>query len=167
VKLAIMTGRRKSELLNLKWSDIDLNAGVMKLADSKVGPRTFVLSDLTVETLRSMRRAEGQVYVIAGRRLDAPAVGIQKWWVRVRTSAGLSDVTIHTLRHTYASLGAALGQSLHQIGAMLGHASVETSKRYAHLHDEVHRRTSNAIGHKIEAITSPSKSNGDAGRESD
>lgn len=157
VKLALATGRRKSELLNVRWSDIDIDAGLMRLNDSKVGPRTFVLNDLAVELIRSAPRVDGQVYVIRGRRRDAPAIGVQKWWERARKRAGLEDVTIHALRHTHASLGAALGQSLHQIGALLGHASAETSKRYAHFHETAQRSASEAIAKKIRSVTSPSK----------
>lgn len=153
IKLALMTGRRKSELLNLRWSDLDLDIGIMKLRDSKVGPRTFVLNDVAIETLRSIPRLEGQIYVIAGRKTDAPAVGVQKWWERVRSRAELSDVTIHTFRHAHASLGASLGQSLHQIGELLGHASAATTKKYAHLHDAANRQASNAIGRKLQAAT--------------
>jgi len=158
IKLALATGRRKSEILNVRWADVDLDRQIMRLADTKTGAQVCVLNDLAISTLRSAPRTQGQVYVIAGRNPRAPAVGIQKWWQRVRTAAGIGDVRIHDLRHTFASLGAAQGQSLHQIGGLLGHTSAQTTMRYAHHYEKAQRSASNAIGNMILAVTTPSKS---------
>lgn len=152
VKLALLTGCRKSEILNLRWAEVDLNACVIKLADSKTGPRTCILNDMAVELLSNAKRAEGQEYVIAGRSLDAPAVGVQKWWARLRVAAGTPGITIHTIRHTTASLAAATGQSLPQIGALLGHADPDTTFRYAHHYDQTLRQSSNAVSKRVRDI---------------
>lgn len=155
VKLALLTGCRKSEILNLRWSEVDMNARVLRLADSKTGPRTCILNDMAVELLRNAKRAEGQEYVIAGRSLDAPAVGVQKWWVRLRKAADLdAQVRIHTFRHTTASLAAATGQSLPQIGALLGHTDPDTTFRYAHHYEVSLRSSSNAVSTRVSDILS-------------
>jgi integrase len=154
VKLALLTGCRKSEILNLRWSEVDLNARVLRLADSKTGPRTCILNDMAAGLLRNAQPVAGQKYVIAGRSLDAPAVGVQKWWVRLRMTAGLTDVNIHALRHTHASLAAATGQSLPQIGALLGHSDPDTTFRYAHHYDASLRSSSNAVCERLIGILS-------------
>ena len=78
-------------------------------------------------------------------------MNLQDPWQRVRKRAGLEDVRLHDLRHTFASAGAALGSSLLVIGKLLGHVEQRTTERYAHLSADPLREASEAIGSRIAA----------------
>jgi site-specific recombinase XerD len=80
-----------------------------------------------------MERVEGNPWVIVGTKPGARLTDLQPFWQRVRARAGLKDVRIHDLRHTFASTAVAAGQGLPMIGKLLGHAQVQTTARYAHL----------------------------------
>jgi integrase len=149
VRLAIFTGCRKSELLNARLDDLDLEGRSLRLRDSKTGARTVFLNDSALEAIGASPRHEGQEYLILGRNSARPAVGVQKWWARFRKAAKLPDVRIHDLRHTFASIGAGRGQSLLQIGALLGHKTPQTTMRYAHHYEDALRSSSNAIDQGI------------------
>jgi len=76
---------------------------------------------------------------------------IDKVWARVRKAAGLADVRLHDLRHSFASVGAAGGLSLPVIGALLGHKHATTTARYAHLSADPLRAANDAVGARIAA----------------
>ena len=85
-----------------------------------------------------------------GRRPGTHLVGLPKVWDRVRQAAGLRDVRLHDLRHTYASFGVSQGMALPLVGSLLGHADVATTGRYAHLHDDPRRQAAEAISSKAQ-----------------
>jgi integrase len=93
----------------------------------------------------------GNPFVIAGKKRGARLINLQKPWRRIRTAAGLPDVRIHDLRHSFASIGAGAGMSLPVIGKLLGHSQAVTTARYAHLAVDPVRAASNAIGSEIAA----------------
>src|SRR5207249_1630450 len=104
--------------------------------------------------LSELPRRVGNPYVLPGEREGAHIVNIEKTWRSVRNRAGLDDVRIHDLRHSYAAVGAGAGFSLPLIGALLGHSEVATTQRYAHLADDPVRRANEAIGARIAAALS-------------
>jgi integrase len=89
--------------------------------------------------------------VIPGMRADGAGAAIDKVWSRVRKAAGLADVRLHDLRHSFASVGAAGGLSLPIIGALLGHKHAATTARYAHLSADPLRAANDAVGARIAA----------------
>src|SRR5258708_94439 len=104
IRLLLLTGARRDGILGLRWQDVDLDTGTLNLPDSKTGKKSIPLGPATVELLAAAPRLEGGVYVIPGRRLpDARFVGIQRPWAHIRSRAGLGDVRIHDLRHSYAA----------------------------------------------------------------
>lgn len=133
VRLLILTGCRLSEIMNLKWEHVDLVDRVLRLPDSKTGAKVVHIGTPVVELLRGVDRGGDNPWVIVGTRPGARLGDLQPFWQRVRTRAGLKDVRIHDLRHTFASTAAAAGQSLPMIGKLLGHTQVQTTARYAHL----------------------------------
>ena len=133
VRLLLLTGARRGEVLGLRWTQIDWQAGSVRLADSKTGPKTLYLSDAARAVLAFLPRPEGNPWCLPGRVSGRPLVNPQKPWRRIRTAAGLDDVRLHDLRHTYAAVAARGGLSLPMIGALLGHSEPQTTQRYAHL----------------------------------
>ena len=133
LRLLMLTGCRRNEILTLKWEDVDLEAGEIRLRDSKVGPRRVPLSPPAASLLRGLARIDGNPWVVPGRKPGAHLRELTWCWRLVRARAGLKDVRIHDLRHSFASRALALGESLPMIARLLGHRRVETTARYAHL----------------------------------
>lgn len=149
IRLLILTGLRMREVLNLQWEDIDFERGVALLRDSKTGRRHTVLSAPALALL-SEREALG-AYVIRGDTSDKPRADLNRPWRAIRAHAGLEDVRIHDLRHSYASVAAAGGVPLAIIGKMLGHAQAATTQRYAHLADDPLKAAADKVAHRIAA----------------
>ena len=139
LRLLMLTGCRRNEIVTLHWADVDLDLGQLRLADTKTSARTVTLSPAAVDVLRDVPRFPGNPWVIAGPRPGTRITNLSKQWRRVSTRAALEDVRLHDLRHTWASRALALGESLPMIARLLGHSQVETTARYAHLaRDSVH-----------------------------
>jgi integrase len=133
IRLLLLTGCRLGEIQTLKWSYLDLDTCLAFLPDSKTGRKTLYLGSVAVKLLRSIPSRKDNPYVIAGVIEGQYLTDMQKPWRRIRKLAGLADVRIHDLRHTFASNGVALGQGLPIIGRLLGHTQPQTTARYAHL----------------------------------
>ena len=105
----------------------------LRLADAKTGARVVLLSPSAMKLLAGLPRELGNPWVIPGRKPGMHMSNVDQAWRAVRARAGLEDVRIHDLRHSYASRALALGESIPMIGELLGHSQVETTARYAHL----------------------------------
>ena len=153
LRLLMLTGCRRNEILTLRWEDVHVDARELRLADSKTGPRTVSLSAEAAQVLSAIPRVAGNPWVIPGTRAGRRLSSIFEPWARVRARAGLDDVRIHDLRHSYASRALALGESLPVIAKLLGHAQIQTTARYTHLtRDAVHdaaTRVADQIGEDI------------------
>ena len=103
------------------------------------------------EILQSLPRFNNNLHVIPGTRPGGPFVGLDKIWHRIRAAAGLRDVRLHDLRHSFASVAAGGGLSLPVIGALLGHKHAATTARYAHLAAVPLQAANDAVGAKIAA----------------
>ena len=133
LRLLMLTGCRCGEITTLRWEDVDLEVNEIRLRDSKTGPRAVPLSPGAARVLAGLSRDAGNPWVIAGRKPGSRLSHIVYYWYRVRERAGLDDVRIHDLRHSFASRALALGESLPTIGKLLGHSKIQTTARYAHL----------------------------------
>ena len=144
VRLLLLTGCRRSEILTLRWSDY--REGRLFLRDSKTGPRTVWLCDDACEVLDRVVRTGA--WVFSRRHVNHPPnrSWLTPFWRRVRADAGLSDVRLHDLRHTYATFALRHGESVLAIGRLLGHANPETTLRYTHLADSMVREAVEAVG---------------------
>ncbi|MDE0702962.1 MAG: site-specific integrase [Rhodospirillaceae bacterium] len=141
IRLLMLTGCRKSEILTLRWLDVDLDAGEIHLADAKSGPRAVQLPPTAVGLLEALPRRKDSLWVFPGNDRDGrfSGSGLDHAWRTVRAVAGLEDVRMHDLRHSFASRALALGETLPVIGKLLGHSDIETTSRYAHLaQDSIH-----------------------------
>ena len=133
IRLLMLTGCRRNEILALRWDKVDLEAKELRLRDSKTGARTVSLSPEAAAVLAGIPRVAGNPHVIPGRIKGRRMRNLNDPWDVIRERAGLGDVRLHDLRHSWASRALALGESLPMIGRMLGHTQVETTARYAHL----------------------------------
>ena len=133
IRLLMLTGCRKSEILSLQWTDIDLEAGELRLRESKTGPRAVPLSPPAAKVLAELPRVPGNPWVIPGQKPDTHMTNLDDPWRIVRERAGVENVRIHDCRHSFASRALALGESLPVIAKLLGHSQIRTTARYAHL----------------------------------
>jgi integrase len=151
IRLLAFTGARKSEIASLKWSELDLQRGYLALGDSKTGAKIIPLGAPAVEVLSGIARIEGATYVFPASSGQGHFQGAEKVWRKVRVMAGFPALRLHDLRHSFASVGLARGDALAVIGAILGHADVKTTSRYAHLADDPVRNAANEISKSVHA----------------
>ena len=144
IRLLLLTGCRKGEILTLRWSDF--REGHLFLRDSKTGPRTVWLSTPARRVLDSLERTGP--WVFPGARGDRPrkASWLQRFWDRIREQAELRDVHLHDLRHTHASIALRQGETVLAIGRLLGHRSPETTLKYTHSADAMVKDAAETVG---------------------
>ena len=154
IRLLAMTGCRKSEILSLKWEFVNFERSCFNLPDSKTGSKHVAIGAPVLELLSNLPKVKNNPYVLPGSKEGTHFVGLTKAWHRVRKLAGLDDVRIHDLRHSFASVGAAGGDSLYMIGKLLGHSQATTTQRYAHLADDPLKAAADRIaGHIAGALS--------------
>jgi len=105
IRLLIFTGARLNEILTLRWDDVDMNRQQLNLPDSKTGAKTLHMNAPVLTVLHDLPRLEGNEYVLPGLRHKTHLQNIHRPWFVIRNMAGLSDVRLHDLRHSYASVG--------------------------------------------------------------
>jgi len=160
VKLLIFSGARLSEVLGLRWDQVDLQRGIARLTDSKTGSKTIYLTEPAVEVLRAVPRFDNLPFVLSGDRDGTHYSGVQKAWRRIRRLAGLQDVRLHDLRHTHASEAVSAGESLYIVGKILGHTHAATTQRYSHLAENPIRDAANRTAARLaKSMTSPVATN--------
>ncbi|MGO4853347.1 tyrosine-type recombinase/integrase [Phaeovulum sp. W22_SRMD_FR3] len=137
-RLLILTGCRLGEIQTLQWAFLT-EAG-MELPDTKTGARRIPLPHAARAVLDALPRSADNPYVIEGKLPGRYATDLQEPWRRIRARAGLPDVRIHDLRHTYASNAVSSGMPIQMVGRLLGHTQLQTTMRYAHLADDPVRR---------------------------
>jgi integrase len=151
IRLLILTGARVREILDAQWQQVDIERGVIFLADSKTGKKTIYLSAAALAVLARLPRIVGNPHIIAGANDGAPRADLQRPWAAVKRAAGLEGVRLHDLRHSFASIGAGASMGLPIIGKLLGHSQASTTHRYAHLDADPMRRAVDTIGATITA----------------
>ena len=151
IRLLLLTGCRRSEILGLRWEWIDFGRAMIFLHDSKTGRKTIYLNAPALDVLAKLPRQHGNPYVVCGRRHGSAYAGVDKVWHRVCRAAELSGVRLHDLRHSFASIGAAGNNSLLILGKLLGHRHAATTERYSHLSADPMRQAAEAIGQRIDA----------------
>jgi len=170
VRLSALTGMRRSELLGhesrarrgerkgLRWGDVDLEAGTVRLWDTKTGAQTRVIGKDAVELLRAAMPEgdKGSDPVCPGSRPGQPFVGIDRPRLKLFEAAGIAGipgVDLHSLRHTFASVGAHVqnGRYAAFVGPLLGHGYQKRSitERYIHSDPQALRPAADAIAGAI------------------
>ena len=153
IRLLLLSGCRKSEILTLRWEWVDVERGVLRLPDSKTGAKVVPLAAAAVKLLAELPRRGD--YVLPAAKGTGHYTGLQKDWERVRARAGLAGVRVHDLRHSFASFAVADGNSLYLIGKVLGHKQARTTEIYAHLADDPIRAVADRTAARIAAAMAP------------
>lgn len=175
IRLLLLTGCRKNEIVTLRWEWVDWERNCLRLPDSKTGAKTVPMAAAAMKILSELERGDSP-YVLppcrGGARQAGHMVGVQKAWERLRVRAtelarqraveqgepverapDLSTVRLHDLRHSFASFAVADGATLYMVGKVLGHKQTRTTEIYAHLADDPLRAVADRTASKIaEAI---------------
>lgn len=151
-RLLILTGCRLKEIQTLQWGFIT-DAG-MELPDTKTGARRIPLPAAARAVLSTLPSTPGNPYVIEGKLDGSHITDLQHPWRRIRARAGLDDVRIHDLRHTYASNAVSSGMPIQMVGRLLGHTQIQTTMRYAHLADDPVKRAAEENANRLSAFVS-------------
>lgn len=134
LRLILLTGARKSEILNARWENVNLEHRLLTVPLSKSGkPRHIVLSRAALSAIAEIPRKAGSAWLFTSEITGKPIPDIYLFWDKLRKKIGLQDVRIHDLRHTFASFLVNSGHSLYEVQKMLGHGDPRTTMRYAHL----------------------------------
>ncbi len=143
VRLLLLTGCRKGEILALQWSDY--REGRLFLRDGKTGPRTVWLSAPARKILDELPRQGPWVFPSPLRQGPLSVTALDVFWDRVRKEAEIADVRLHDCRHTYASIAIMQGESITTTARLLGHNDAQTTLKYAHLSDRSVREATDAL----------------------
>lgn len=134
VRLWALTGCRRDEIAGLRWSEVDLEHGRLRLEETKTGKSIRPLGAAARVVLAAIQKGDGSPYVFPAESGDGFFVGTKRLWPKIIARAGLGpDVTPHVLRHSVGSLAASSGESLLIVGAVLGHANPRSTAGYAHV----------------------------------
>ena len=131
VRLLLLTGARRSEILGMTWDQIVGPRAVLE--DSKSGPRTIWLNTPARQILDTRREASASPYVFPSPRIDGPLTVMDAPWRSILKEAGLSDLRVHDLRHHFASVAVSNGIDIRLVGQLLGHRDIDSTLGYAHL----------------------------------
>lgn len=134
ILLLLLTGARRNEITQTRWEHVLWNERKLFVPLSKSGkPRWIALSSAAIDLLTSLPRSDGNPFTFPSPVTGRPSPSLWFPWRRIRERAGLSDVRLHDLRHSFASFLVNEGVSLYVVQALLGHANARTTQRYAHL----------------------------------
>ena len=156
VPMLILTGARRREVLDARWEDFDFQTMIWRIPLTKSGkPRYIPMSDGVIRLLGSVPRVKHCPFVFPNPKTEKPFQSIFHSWDTARAAAGLSDVRMHDLRHSFASFLVNNGRSLYEVQKLLGHSQTKTTQRYAHLSQGTLREAASVAMSAI-TFTSPS-----------
>ena len=149
VRLLLLTGCRQSEIRTLRWQDY--REGHLFLSDGKTGPRTVWLSSAARSALDRLPRAGRWIFPASKGAGPMSTETLYRCWRPLRAAAGVPDVRLHDLRHSYASFALRQGETILTIGRLLGHRDPATTLKYTHFADAMVREAVEAVGTALEA----------------
>lgn len=158
LRLLLMTGCRKNEVLSLQWENVDFEHAALRLPDSKTGAKVVPLGAPALTVLAALKPVDDKPrdparpnYVFPAARGEGHHLGLPAIWRKIAKAAGLHGVRIHDLRHGFASIAVADGSSLFIVGKVLGHTQAATTERYSHLDLDPVRAVADRTSRKIAA----------------
>jgi integrase len=155
IRLLLLTGARRGEVLSMRWADVDLTAGKWSKPPSSTKqkkqhevPLSAPARQLLAKILATQtgKRGAAPAFVFPGIGGSGHVTNIKRPWRAVTKAAGIRGLRIHDLRHSYASQLVSGGASLPLIGALLGHSNPTTTARYSHLFDDPLRQATERVG---------------------
>jgi len=160
IPMLILTGARKREVLDARWEDFDYERRLWRIHTTKLGkPRFVPMSEGVINLLGSVPRHDCD-WAFPNPKTLKPYVSIFYSWDSARSEAGLEDLRIHDLRHSFASFLVNAGRSLYEVQRLLGHTQIKTTQRYAHLSHDTLLDATNSVntalgGMFVPAATTP------------
>jgi integrase len=146
IMLLLLTGARRNEITQARWEHVFWDERKLHVPISKSGkPRWISLSASAIGLLRSIPRCAGNDYFFPAPTTGRPSPSLWFPWKRIRDRAGLGDVRLHDLRHSFASFLVNEGVSLYVVQGLLGHANAKTTQRYAHLQSDTLSRATDVV----------------------
>jgi integrase len=145
LRLLLLTGLRRNEVIRAKWEQVDLAAGLLHLPKTKTGARYAVLNSAAKELLASLPSRGQGTWIFPGTKPGQPMAQPTRVLVRALKRAGIDRLRVHDLRHTFAATCVNSGASLYEVQKLLGHSSPTMTQRYAHLASDTIRRASEAM----------------------
>jgi len=152
IMLLLLTGARRNEITHAKWEHLDWEKRTLLVPVSKSGkPRTIALNAAAMDLLRLIRPGHGNPHIFPSPVTGQPSPSLHFPWQRIRVRAGLPDLRLHDLRHSFASFLVNRGISLYVVQGLLGHAHARYTQRYAHLTSDTLRDAAEAVGQVVGA----------------
>jgi len=152
IKLLLFTGARKTEIMHARWEFVDFERRLLTVPLSKSGKaRHIALSDAAIEVLRALPRDPEIPWLFWNPKTGRPQDSIHHGWDTIRQRAGIPDVRLHDLRHSFASFLVNSGRSLYEVQKLLGHSDAKTTQRYAHLAPGALIEAANIVGDLVQA----------------
>lgn len=156
ILLLLLTGARRNEVTHARWAYIDFEQKTLLVPLSKSGkPRLIHLNAPAIDLLKSISRYQDNPYIFPSPITGRPSASLHFPWTRIRKRAGLKDVRLHDLRHSFASLLINNGARLYDVQRLLGHLNPKTTQRYAHLSHDRLGQTADVAGGIIANLMQP------------
>jgi integrase len=150
IMLLLLTGARRNEITQAKWEHVDWKQKSLLVPLSKSGkPRTIALNAAASELLHAIRTSDGSPFIFPSPVTNRPSPSLYFPWQRIRMRAGLPDLRLHDLRHSFASFLVNRGISLYVVQGLLGHGNTRYTQRYAHLAPDTLREAAETVGNVI------------------
>jgi integrase len=161
IMLLLLTGARRNEITHARWEYLDWDKRTLLVPVSKSGkPRSIALNATAIEMLRSIFRDSRSPFILPSPVTGRPSASLFFPWQRIRMRAGLPDLRLHDLRHSFASFLVNKGVSLYVVQGLLGHANTRYTQRYAHLTPDTLRDAAETVGTVIAAAGRAPAGNG-------
>ena len=169
IKALALTGCRRGEILSLPWSWIDDKNSCLRFEDTKTGAQIRPIGKSALNFLQAQPRTEYQEWVFPATTGNGHFIGLPRIFERLCNRANITNASIHTLRHSFASMAAMLGYSELTIAGLLGHSLSGVTARYAHVPDKALLAAADIVSERIlaalngdvdaEIVSFPNKSN--------
>lgn len=151
IELLLLTGARKSEVTGLRWNELDFDKRLWTLPAVRNKSKKIKVVPLSKEAIAVLDRNKGNdsKYVFPSPKTGRPLSDIYDTWESIRVEAGMPELRIHDLRHSFASFLVNSGRSLYEVQKLLGHSQLSTTQRYAHLSEETLQDAAEIVGAQV------------------